>query len=260
MKASRSASLSPLTLPTVALVAGCAALGPAEPAAWQDFVATFAGEPFESRDYPAGTTKVSVSVNAPNSIEGGNGRFARWCSAQGGTSGQVQHLARSNATAGTFHDGLAAKSNAEQASGLSFVAVSAVGCLVKQGQSLLAVMVSAPGRPGDTEVKDGKVLSRLTRAFFTGDQAVAFGAAYRQREDERSRQASARLKERETQKLAHMQRLRSNPRVGDRTSVGTIVEVRPPLVLVQYDERYRSLANRSATEWLPIASLMPESR
>ena len=143
MKASRSASLSPLTLPTVALVAGCAALGPAEPAAWQDFVATFAGEPFESRDYPAGTTKVSVSVNAPNSIEGGNGRFARWCSAQGGTSGQVQHLARSNATAGTFHDGLAAKSNAEQASGLSFVAVSAVGCLAKQGQSLLAVMVSA---------------------------------------------------------------------------------------------------------------------
>jgi hypothetical protein len=260
MKASRSASLSPLALPLVALAAGCAALGPTEPTAWPDFVATFAGEPFDSREYPAGTTKVAVSANAPNSIEGGNERFARWCSAQGGTSGQVQQLARSNATAGTFHQGLAAKSNAEQASGLSFVAVSAVGCLAKQGQSLMAVMVSAPGRPGDTEVKDGKVLSRLTRAFFTGEQAAGFSAAYRQREEERSRQAAARLQEREALKVAEMQRLRSNPRVGDRTTLGTIVEVRPPLVLVQYDQRYRSLANRPAAEWLPIDSLVPESR
>jgi hypothetical protein len=30
--------------------------------------------------------------------------------------------------------------------------------------------------------------------------------------------------------------------------------------LVQYDERYRVMANRPAAEWLPIDSLMPESR
>lgn len=260
MKARRSASLSPLALPLVALVAGCAALGPAEPAAWSDFAATFAGEPFESREYPVGVTKVAVSANAPNSIEGGNERFARWCAVRGGTSGQIQQLARSNATASNFQDGLAAKSNAEQASGLSFVAVTAVGCVAKEGQTLVAVMASAPGRQGEVEVKDGKVLSRLTRAFFTGEQAAEFGAVYRQREEERTRQAMSRLQEREAQKLVEMKRLRSNPRVGDRTTLGTIVEVRAPLVLVQYDQRYRSLSNRPAAEWLPIDSLVPESR
>jgi hypothetical protein len=99
----------------------------------------------------------------------------------------------------------------------------------------------------------------LTRAFFTADQAGAFSAAYTQREAERTRLASARLQEREGKKAEATQRLRSNPRVGDRTQVGTIVEVRPPLVLVQYDERYRSLGNRPAAEWLPIESLTAES-
>ena len=151
------------------------------------------------------------------------------------------------------------KSNAEQAGGLSFVVVSAVGCIGQANQGVIALMVSAPGRKGETEVKDGKVLSKLTRAFFTADQAGAFSAAYTQREAERTRLASARLQEREGKKAEATQRLRSNPRVGDRTQVGTIVEVRPPLVLVQYDERYRALGSRPAAEWLPIESLTADS-
>lgn len=253
------AALSRPALVLAGLLAGCAVGAPAEPQAWPDFVASFAGQPFESMDYPAGITKIAVSANAPSSVEGANGRFARWCSAQRGTSGQIHQLARANKTASTFQDGLAAKANAEQASGLSFVAVSAVGCLRTEGQTLVAVMVSAPGRQGETEIKEGKVLSRLTRVFFTGEQAAGFGSAHRQREEERSRQATSRLEEREAQKVAETRRLRSNPRVGDRTTLGTIVEVRAPLVLLHYDQRYRSMANRPAAEWLPIDSLVPES-
>jgi hypothetical protein len=241
------------------LVVGCAALAPAEPATWPVFVASFAGVPFESNEYPAATTKVAVSADVLGSIESGNARFARWCAAQAGTGEQVQQLARADSTLSNFQGSLAAKSNAEQAGGLSFVVVSAVGCIGQANQGLIALMVSAPGRKGETEVKDGKVLSKLTRAFFTADQAGAFIAAYTQREAERTRLASARLQEREGKKAEATQRLRSNPRVGDRTPVGTIIEVRPPLVLVQYDERYRSLGNRPATEWLPIESLTAKS-
>lgn len=242
------------------LASGCAVMTPAEPAAWQDFVAAFAGEPFESLQYPAGTTKVALAADVPSSIEAGNARFSRWCAAHSGTSGPVQQLARSSAALANFQEGLAAKSNAEQASGLAFLSVSALACVDKGSDGLIALMVSAPGRRGDTEVKDGKVLNVLTRAFFTAEQAARFGSIYQAREAERSRQAAVRLQEREAQKTEAMRRLRSNPRVGDRTTIGVIVDVRAPLALVQYDERYRALSNRPPAEWLPIESLLPESR
>lgn len=258
-KAKRTSRSRPLVVVLASLATGCAVLAPAEPAAWSDFVSTFAGEPIESNGYPAGTTKVAVSADVPSSIDDGNARFARWCAARAGTSGQVQQLARSSTTLSKFQDGLAAKSNAEQASGLSFVAESAVACMGKGTEGPTALMVSAPGRRGETELKAGRVLNKLTRAFFTPEQAIRFGDTYKQREAERTRQAATRLQEREAQKLDDVRRLRSKPRVGDRTQVGTIVEVRAPLALVQYDERYRAIANRPAAEWLPIESLMPES-
>lgn len=258
-KATR-ASRSPLPVALLtSLVAGCAALQPAEPSTWAGFIASFAGVPFESTEYPGATTKVALSADVPGSIDSGNARFARWCAAQAGTSGQVQQLARTNAVLSSFQSSLAAKSNAEQASGLSFVVVSAVGCLQQGNPGLLAVMVSAPGRKGETEIKDGKVLNKLTRAFFTADQAASFNTDYAQRESERTRLASTRLQEREEKKTEATQRLRSNPRVGDRTLVGTVIEVRRPMVLVQYDERYRALGNRPPAEWLPIDSLTAES-
>ena len=253
-------SRSPLPVALVAsLVAGCAALAPAEPSTWAGFVASFAGVPVESTEYPGATTKVAVAADVLGSIDSGNARFARWCAAQAGTSGQVQQLARTDAVLSSFQGSLAAKSNAEQASGLSFVVVSAVGCVQQGSAALIAVMVSAPGRKGETETRDGKVLNKLTRAFFTADQAASFNTDFAQREAERTQLASARLQEREAKKADATQRLRSNPRVGDRTPVGTIIEVRPPLVLVQYDDRYRALGNRPPAEWLPIDSLTAES-
>lgn len=244
----------------VCLLAGCAAIEPAARTPWHEFVGTFAGDSFESNEYPGGTTKVALAADVLRSIDAGNDRFARWCTAHAGTSGQAQQLARSNAALGSFQAGLAAKSNAEQAAGLAFVAVSAVACVGNGSEGLIALMVSTQGRRGETEVKDGKVLNVLTRAFFSPEQAVRFGDAYKVREAERSRQAAVRLQEREAQKIEEMRRLRSNPRVGDRTRIGVIVELRPPLALVQYDERYRVMSNRPAAEWLPIDLLMPESR
>lgn len=244
----------------ICVLAACASIEPAARAPWAEFVGGFAGEPIESPQYPGGTTKVALAADVPASIDGGNARFSRWCAAHSGTSGPVQQLARSSAALANFQEGLAAKSNAEQASGLAFVSVSALACVDKGSDGLIALMVSAPGRRGETEVRDGKVLNVLTRAFFTAEQAARFGSIYQAREAERSRQAAVRLQEREAQKTEAMRRLRSNPRVGDRTTIGVIVDVRAPLALVQYDERYRALSNRPPAEWLPIESLLPESR
>jgi hypothetical protein len=143
--------------------------------------------------------------------------------------------------------------------GLSFVVVSAIGCIGQANQGLIGLMVSAPGRKGESEVKDGKVLSKLTRAFFTSDQAGAFSAAYTQREAERTRLASARLQEREGR--------RPRPHSGcvaiHASGIGRRSERSS-----KYGHRSCScsttsgtaaLGNRPATEWLPIASLTAES-
>jgi hypothetical protein len=190
----------------VCLLAGCAAIEPAARTPWHEFVGTFAGDSFESNEYPGGTTKVALAADVLRSIDAGNDRFARWCTAHAGTSGQAQQLARSNAALGSFQAGLAAKSNAEQAGGLAFVAVSSVACVGK-GRRTDRADGELAGRRGETEVKDGKVLNVLTRAFFSPEQAVRFVDAYKVREAERSRQAAVRLQEREAQKIEEMRRL-----------------------------------------------------
>jgi len=105
----------------------------------------------------------------------------------------------------------------------------------------------------------GKVVDKLTRAFFDNQQAAEFGSAYAKREVERTAQGAADSRDREAKRLAATRRLRQDPRVGDRILNGTIIEIRPPLVLVQYDERYRSLLNRAPTEWLRIDGLSAPS-
>ena len=50
-------------------------------------------------------------------------------------------------------------------------------------------------------------------------------------------------------------KLRWTLSAGDRTLVGVIVEVKLPLVLIQYDELYRKLGNRPQTEWVNVDTI-----
>jgi hypothetical protein len=45
-------------------------------------------------------------------------------------------------------------------------------------------------------------------------------------------------------------------KVGDRVPSGLVIDVRPPLAQIQYDEEAREIEGLPQTEWLPITSLV----
>jgi hypothetical protein len=226
---------------------------------WSGFITSFAGDPELRADYPFGVSKGAVSPQVTSSMDSGAARFVSWCAAHGGRGDQTHRLLLSNAAASRFHSAVAAKLNADQADGRRWVPSVVVACVDKSEGRLVAAMVSFQGYQHEAFERDGKRFEKLVRVFFDGQQAEDFTASYEKREADRSVRIAAASAARQAARDEVTMRLRTQPQIGDRTSVGVIVELRPPLALVQYDRRYREFAGRPVSEWLRIDSLSAPS-
>jgi hypothetical protein len=237
---------------------GCVS-APTDSMDWQGFVASFAGDPEPRSDYSQGVSKVAVSPQVAASMNSGATRFESWCAAHGGQGGQTHRLQASSAAASRFHAALSAKLNADRAQGDTWVPNIALVCVERNTGKLIAAMFSIQGQQREAFERDGRRFDRLIRVFFDGRQAEDFAAYYAIREDERASRTVAESAARRAARDLATTRLQTRPQVGDRTSLGVIIEVRPPLALVQYDLRYRELTGRPPAEWLRIDSLIPPS-
>lgn len=247
-------------LATAIVAVGCATSSPYATVDWSGFVASFPGQTNGVDGYASGTVKVVGTANAAASIAAGTERFDAWCSAHGGKSGLTQVLTGTSAAVYKFHTALSAKINAERSQGLEWVQTFAVACMEPQGsKDLIALMLSEPGRRSETQQIQGKVIEKLTRTFFDKRQADEFSSVQLKREAELAQRLAADSRDREDRRAAATLRLRQQPRVGDRTLLGVVIELRAPMALVQYDERYRRLGDRPPTEWLRIDALSAPS-
>lgn len=252
--------LPTLLLPIAVSLVSCSTPSPTADLDWSGFVASFAGEARIDRQYGTATAKEVTNADVGASLTGGNAKFERWCASHHGKAFLTQAPDHHNAVASRFHQALAAKSNAEQAQGLGWRPSVAMACLGgRDGQDLVAVMLSEPGRKQEAQMVQGKSVGKLTRAFFDRQQAVDFASLYEAREAQRSAEAVKASQVREMNRSAATRRLRMDPHVGDRAATGTIIELRGPLALVQYDERYRSFTNRPPTEWIRVDTLTAPS-
>lgn len=245
---------------TATVLASCATSSPYTSVDWSGFIASFPGQTSSPDGYASGAVKVAGSANVAASIAAGNERFDAWCSAHGGKSGLTQVLTGTSAAVSKFHTALSAKVNTERSQGLEWVQTSAAACIEPQGsRDVIALMLSEPGRRSEAQQIQGKVVDKLTRTFFDRLQADEFSSVQLKREAERAQRQAADSRDREDRHAAATLRLRQQPRVGDRTLLGVVIELRAPMALVQYDERYRQLGNRSATEWVRIDTLSAPS-
>lgn len=235
---------------------GCAS-APSDKLDWQGFIATFAGDPLQHPAYPSGVTKIAVSAAAKASIDAGTWKFDRWCSAHSGRSGLTQTLATSSPSVASFHQALSAKVNGERvAQNIPWTPAVAIACVdSKPTREVIAVMISVEGPKSSTRDKDGKALDEITRVFFEGRQAADFAATYLKREADRVSRLIGESRAQESARAEATERLHKHIRVGDRTSLGVVVDIRHPLALIQYDQRYIQVSGRPAAEWLPIESL-----
>lgn len=241
---------------TMVLLAGCATNQRWDGVSWEQFIAQHPGESQRWSDFAPANVKVMESVDAGASMEVSKSRFAAWCSAHGAVSSSASQSARPSATMSTLQKSLALKSNAERAAGGDWRPVELLSCAASAFRSAMVIELQ-PAKGSSWPV--GRYAGRLTYAFFGQAQVDEFSSTYERLEIERTQRHEAAAREREERRTAATTRLRQNPRVGDRTNLGTIIEVRAPLALLQYDERYRAVSNRPASEWVRIDTLSASS-
>jgi len=247
----------PLTLPlTLMLLASCATNQHLSEVGWERFVAQHPGEALRWSDYAPANVKVLDSTDAGATAGASRSRFATWCSSHGGTSSPTSQPARPSTTVSTLQKSLGLKINAERAANGDWKPIESFSC---SSSVFLGAMVIELLPAKGSSWPAGRYAGRLTYAFFGEAQVDEFAATYERREIERTQRHETASREREDRRAATTSRLRQSPKVGDRTNVGTIIEVRPPLVLLQYDERYRALSNRAASEWIRIETLTSPS-
>jgi hypothetical protein len=247
-------------LPTLALLAGCATSQRLAVVSWDQFVAQSAGVPQRWNDYAPANVKIVESLDAGDSMEASKDRFRAWCSAHGGVSSSTSHAIRSNATTGLLHQAVSLKSNAEQAASGKWKPIESFACVEQApaGAFLGSMVIELEPAKGSSWPV-GRYKGQLTYAFFTRPQVEEFAATYARLETERTQRFQSAAREREERRAAATRKLQREPRVGDRTNLGTIIEVRPPLALLQYDERYRAVSNRPSSEWVRIDTLSAPS-
>jgi len=241
---------------TMMFLAGCATNRHLDAVSWEQFVARHPGESRRWSDYAPATVKVLESVDAGASMEASKSRFAAWCSSHGGVSGSTSQPVRPSTTVNSLQKSLGLKINAERAANGEWKPIESCSCTTS---AFLGAMVIEMQPAKGSSWPTGRYAARLTYAFFQQAQVDEFAAIYERREIERTQRREVASREREERRAAATGRLRQNPRIGDRTNLGTIIEVRPPLALLQYDDRYRAVSNRSASEWVRIDTLSAPS-
>lgn len=87
-------------------------------------------------------------------------------------------------------------------------------------------------------------------AFYTPEQAKEFTAFYEQKQKEAMAESERDSKAKSERASAETRRLRSAPKVGDQAMEGVIIEVRAPLVLIQYSDLQRRMFGKPQTEWI----------
>jgi hypothetical protein len=243
----------------LAMLAGCETSRLAE-VSWDQLVAQHPGAPQRLSDYAPANVKIVESPDAGASMEASKNWFRAWCTGHAGVASSTSRLVRPSLTAGTLHQALSLKSNAEQAALGRWRPIESLACLGPgSSDAFLGAMVIdlEPAKGSSWPV--GRYKGQLTYAFFAKAQVDEFAVTYARLETERTQRFQAAAGEREDRRAEATRKLRQEPKVGDRTNVGTIIEVRPPMVLMQYDERYRAVSSRPATEWVRIDSLSAPS-
>ncbi|MBU0915560.1 hypothetical protein [Aquabacterium parvum] len=255
--------MTKMTLAALAavIVAGCAAPVAREASMdWPAFIASVPGTVIGDAEYKTPTLKRSAyRANTPG-LEQTKASFGAWCQAHGGKALNVP-LPQTGGVAQSFYAAVSAWANQElvlygQRYGhTTLLCLDGKASLTGPAQ-LIAVMLVRTYSGYRNGPYEPEKLPAPVIAFYTPEQASKFADFYNAREKERAEESRKDLQQRMEREAADTRRLRAEPKIGDKTNQGIIIDLRPPLALIQYDAMQRQMFGKPQQEWVPISSLV----
>lgn len=236
------------------IVAGCATPVPKEASMdWPAFIASVPGSVIGDVDYKTTTLKRSAHrANTPG-LQQTKASFGSWCKAHGGKAANMPPL-RSTGVAQSFYDAASAWSNQELVLYGERYGNTSLFCFDAQSQLVAVMLVRAYGGYRNGPYEPDKLPAPVI-AFYTPEQAAQFADFYNAKEKERAEASRKESQQRSDRQAEETRRLRTAPKIGDQTIEGIIIDLRPPLALIQYNAMQRQMFGKPQTEWVPISSL-----
>lgn len=220
---------------------------------WAAFIASVPGSVISDGDYQTSTLKRSAYRSNTPGLDQVKASFGVWCQTHGGNASNAPPLSGAG-VAQSFYGAASAWSNQELARLGDRYSSTSLFCFDAQAQLMAVMMVRAYGGYRLDRYEPEKLPAPVI-AFYTPEQAVQFADFYNAKEKARSEAVSRESQRRTDRQAEETRRLRTAPKIGDKAIEGIIIELRPPLALIQYNEIQRQMFGKPQSEWVPIASL-----
>lgn len=220
---------------------------------WAAFIASVPGSAISDVDYQTSTLKRSAHrANTPGLAQT-KASFGFWCQTHGGKAADMPP-SLSTGVAQSFYGATAAWSNQDLVLRGDRYSNTSLFCFDGQAQLMAVMMIRTYGGYRNSRYEPDKLPAPVI-AFYTPEQATQFADFYNAKEKERSEAITRESQRRSDRQAEETRRLRTAPKVGDKTMDGIVVELRPPLALIQYSELQRQMFGKPQSEWVPITSL-----
>ncbi|WP_431257632.1 hypothetical protein ACQ86G_23890 [Roseateles chitinivorans] len=248
-------TLKILTALAAVIVVGCAAPVARETSMdWPAFIASVPGTVIGGDEYKTPMLKRSVhGANTPG-LEQTKASFDIWCRAGGGKTSNMPPL-QSTGVAQSFYAAASAWANQDLVSYGERYSSTSQFCFDAQQQLTTVMMVRIYGGNRNHPYEPHKLPAPVI-AFYTPEQAVQFADFYNAKEKERAEASHRNLQQRLDRAASETRRLRVEPKIGDKTNQGIIIDLKSPLALIQYDPMQRQIFGKPQQEWVPISSLV----
>lgn len=242
-----------LAFVSVLLVTGCAAPVPKEASMdWPAFIASVPGPLIFDEKYQTSTIKNSPYRAGTSSLERIERSFVTWCNGQ---NGKTPNPLEGKGAGQSFYQTAVDWNHQERAFFSQLYQGTPNICVDGRGQLIAAIFVHQYngylGMTFEANKLPGPVI-----AFYTPEQAVQFEEFYKKRRtvlNEHSRVSAQQDKDRQTE---NTRRLRAQPKIGDKTDQGIIIDLRAPLALIQFNAIHRLMFGGVQSKWVPISSLV----
>ena len=242
-----------LAVVTALLLTGCAAPVPKEASMnWTAFIASVPGSAIVDEKYKTSTVKNSAYRFDTPSLDRTQRSFVNWCEAQ---KGKVPNSSQGIGFQNSFYQTAVDWNHQEQAFFNRLYISTPSVCVDDRGQLVAAMLVHQYNGERWMSLPENRLPAPVI-AFYTREQAAQFVDFYQKQRAVLNEQSRVYEQQQRDRQDENTRRLHANPKIGDTTNKGIIIDLRPPLALIQYDATHRLMFGGKDSNWEPIKGLV----